>query len=87
MKFFMSMLGFLMLIALAFYVGYSADLAPVEGDDSAAAYGYGAVEERPQGGIRTGGGAQESTGFGGLQGGRPTGAPAPQKRCLENARC
>ena len=49
MKFFMSMLGFLMLIALAFYVGYSADLAPVEGDDSAAAYGYGAVEERPQG--------------------------------------
>ena len=33
MKFFMSILGFLMLIALAFYVGYSADLAPVEGDD------------------------------------------------------
>lgn len=82
MKFFWSMVAFILLIIGAFYLGYQTDLGPVDTDSDASQYGYGA-EEEPVGGIR--GGSGSSSGFGtGRGGSRPS---APARQCLEGARC
>ncbi len=84
MKFFITMIGFIILVLVAFYVGYKVDLAPVEDGSAPSDYGVGTSSEDSFGGIRTGGSSTSTqTSFG---------APKkqnyqPSSRCLDGARC
>lgn len=80
----MTMIGFIVLVLVAFYIGYKVDLAPVEDGSAPSDYGVGTPSEEPLGGIRTGGSSTSTK----------SSFEAPKKqnyqpssRCLDGARC
>lgn len=83
MKFFMTMVGFIVVVLIAFYVGYKVELAPVEEGSAPSDYGVGTPSQESYGGIRTGGSSGSSSGFG-TQKSNSLSAP---RKCLEGARC
>jgi hypothetical protein len=77
MKFIWSMIGFILLVMGAFYLGYQSDLGPVDSDVST---GF-SQKEAPVGGIR--GGTTSSSGISSSKGS----SGGAVRKCLDGARC
>lgn len=75
MKFFLSMVGFILLVIGAFYLGYQSDLGPVDDDMG------GMSKEESIGGIRGG------TSSGSIYSPPNRSGSTGVRKCIEGARC